>query len=74
MSNTNSKGRELTACQQRWLEHLKAWQAQETLGLKAYAEQHGLSVSALYTAKRHFKREGIVVAVERLIYEQRQAA
>ena len=73
MSSNDPKGRELTACQRRWLAHLQAWQAQGELGLKAYAQRHGLSVSALYTAKRFFKQHGIWQGREVSSTRRRQA-
>ncbi|NIV34830.1 MAG: hypothetical protein GWN58_36845 [Anaerolineae bacterium] len=47
----------LTECQQRWLDHIRA---AERAGhpLKAYALEHGLSVSALYAWKAKLKRRG----------------
>ena len=44
-----------TPRQRFWLEHLEACEAQGT-SLKAYALAHGLSASALYTAKSALKR------------------
>lgn len=49
----------LTACQQRWLGHIRAAQrAGHTL--KAYAAEHGLSLSALYGWKAELKRRGLL--------------
>ena len=59
MSEDSAASSPLTPCQRQWLEHLETWQAQEELSLKEYARTRGLSVSALYTAKRWFKSRGI---------------
>jgi hypothetical protein len=54
MSNESS----LTPRQQFWLEHLRRC---TELGqpLSAYAAEHGLSLGALYEAKRHLRRRGL---------------
>ena len=49
--------RRLTPCQQGWLAHLEAWRVRGG-ALKAYAIEHGLSVSGLYTARRELTRRG----------------
>ena len=48
-----------SARQQFWLEHLRAWQAQDT-SLRAYAAAKGLSSSSLYRARRKLKRRGLL--------------
>ena len=48
-----------TPRQHFWLEHLRACREQG-LSLKAYAQAHDLSVSALYTANSALKRRGFV--------------
>ena len=47
----------ITRCQQRWLEHLRACEAQGC-SLKHYALEHGLSAQAAYVAKSALKRRG----------------
>ncbi len=49
-------GRPLTERQQFWQEHLRRCEAQG-LKLKAYALSHGLSVAAMYAAKRDIGRK-----------------
>ena len=48
-----------SARQQFWLDHLRAWQAQDT-SLRAYAAANGLSSSSLYRAHRRLKRRGLL--------------
>jgi hypothetical protein len=48
----------LTARQREWLSHLEAWRAQGGT-LKAYALAHGLSLGALYRARRVLERRGM---------------
>ena len=45
----------LTERQRFWLEHLRAC---GTGSLKAYADEHGLEIGALYEAKSRLKRKG----------------
>jgi hypothetical protein len=48
---------ELTERQQFWLEHLRACtNANQTT--KDYAQAHGLSVKAMYTARKHLAQRG----------------
>ena len=47
------------ARQQFWLDHLRAWQAQDT-SLRAYAAANGLASSSLYRAHRRLKRRGLL--------------
>lgn len=49
-------GRPLTERQQFWQEHLRRCEAQG-MKLKAYALSHGLSVAAMYAAKRDIGRK-----------------
>ncbi len=42
-----------------WLDHLRACREQRQT-LKAYAQEHGLSVSALYNAHSTLKRRGVL--------------
>ena len=42
-----------------WLDHLRTARRQGQT-LKAYAQAHGLSVSALYTARSTLKRRGVL--------------
>ena len=42
-----------------WLDHLRACREQRQT-LKAYAQEHGLSVSALYSAHSTLKRRGVL--------------
>ena len=44
---------------QFWLDHLRACREQRQT-LKAYAQEHGLSVSALYSAHSTLKRRGVL--------------
>ena len=48
-----------SARQQFWLDHLRAWQAQD-MSLRAYAAANGLSSSSLYRAHRRLKRRGLL--------------
>jgi hypothetical protein len=62
----------LTERQQFWLEHLRACGSRS---LKAYAEEHGLSVSGLYEAKSRLTRKGLLGPVpKRFVRVQREAA
>jgi len=56
MSQSGSRST-LTPGQQRWLEHLRAWELQGC-SLKQYARERGLSVDAAYVAKSELKRRG----------------
>jgi hypothetical protein len=49
---------ELTERQQFWLEHLRAC-AKANQTTKDYAQAHGLSVRAMYTARKHLAQRGI---------------
>jgi hypothetical protein len=49
----------LTERQRFWLEHLRACGSGS---LKAYAEEHGLEIGALYEAKSRLKRKGMLEA------------
>ena len=59
MSEGRSTSGALTRRQRFWLEHLDACREQR-MSLKAYAQEHGLSISALYAAKASLKRRGAV--------------
>ncbi|MDO8864213.1 hypothetical protein Q6D67_21280 [Haliea sp. E1-2-M8] len=48
---------ELTERQQFWLEHLRAC-AKANQTTKDYAQAHGLSVKAMYTARKHLAQRG----------------
>ena len=48
----------LTARQREWLTHLQAWREQGG-SLKAYAGTHGLSLSALYSARQLLRQRGV---------------
>ena len=54
-----SAGTGLTEREQFWLNHLRACRRQGQT-VKAYAKAHGLSVSALYTARSALKRRGVL--------------
>jgi len=58
MSDEASVRKSLTVRQREWLSHLEAWRAQGGT-LKAYASEHGLSLSALYSVRRLLERRGI---------------
>ena len=61
----------LTDRQQFWLEHLRACGSRS---LKAYAAEHGLSISALYEAKSRLKRKGSLAQTPaRFVRVQRDA-
>ena len=47
----------LTAAQRVWLEHLKRCEAQRCSSA-AYAREHGLSVTALYSARKELTQRG----------------
>ena len=57
MSEGRSTSDGLTRRQQFWLAHLEACREQR-MSLKAYAQEHRLSISALYAAKASLKRRG----------------
>ncbi len=61
MEKRAALGAARTARQRFWLEHLKACREQG-LSLKAYARNHNLSVSALYTANSALKRRATSIA------------
>lgn len=48
----------LTARQQFWVEHLRAWAARGQ-ALSAYATAEGLSLGALYEVKSRLRRRGL---------------
>lgn len=52
-----------TECQREWLEHVKACRARG-LSLKAYAEQHGLSLQRFYHWHRRLKVLGFIDSVQ----------
>ena len=52
-----------SARQQFWLDHLRAWQTQDT-SLRAYAAANGLSSSSLYRAHRRLERRGLLSGSE----------
>jgi hypothetical protein len=58
MPTGTSTNRALTTRQREWLSHLEAWREQGG-SLKAYALAHGLSQSALYSARRVLTQRGI---------------
>lgn len=61
----------LTERQRFWLEHLRACGSRS---LKGYAEEHGLSISALYETKSRLKRKGLLgAAPTRFVRVQRDA-
>ncbi len=57
MEASNESPVTLTARQRFWLEHLKACD-NGSVSLRAYAQNHGLSAPALYTARRDLRRRG----------------
>ncbi len=61
MEKQAALGAARTPRQRFWLEHLKACREQG-LSLKAYARNHNLSVSALYTANSALKRRATSIA------------
>ena len=61
MEKRSALGTARTPRQRFWLEHLKACREQG-LSLKAYARNHNLSVSALYTANSALKRRATSIA------------
>ena len=59
MAQANSRSGARRAREQFWLDHLRA--ARQTgQTLKAYAQTHGLSVSALYTAHSTLRGRGVL--------------
>ena len=52
---------ELTERQRHWLRHIQAAERRDE-PLTIYAEEHGLSVSSLYEAKRHLRKAGVIEA------------
>ena len=64
MAQANSRSAGLRPREQFWLDHLRTARKQGQT-LKAYAQAHGLSVSALYTAhNRQIANYGVDVRVE----------
>ncbi len=59
MAQTSSRSRSVRPRERFWLDHLRTAR-QQGLTLKAYAQAHGLSVSALYTARSTLKRRGVL--------------
>ena len=59
MAQATSQSVRLRPREQFWLDHLRAARRQGQT-LKAYAQSHGLSVSALYTARSTLKRRGVL--------------
>ena len=57
MAQATSRSVRLRPREQFWLDHLRA-DRQQRQTLKAYAQTHGLSLSALYTARSTLKRRG----------------
>jgi hypothetical protein len=49
----------LSACQQRWLEHLRTCEQRE-ISIQRYAAEQQLSPGAMYAAKRALKRCGVL--------------
>jgi hypothetical protein len=49
----------LSACQQRWLEHLRTCEQRE-ISIQRYAAEQQLSPGAMYAAKRALKRRGVL--------------
>ena len=59
MAKATSRSAGLRPRERFWLDHLRSARRQGQT-LKAYAQAHGLSVSALYTARSTLKRRGVV--------------
>ena len=59
MARGNSRSAGVRPREQFWLDHLRTAR-QQGQTLKAYAQAHGLSVSALYTARSTLKRRGVL--------------
>ena len=59
MAKATSRPTGLRPRERFWLDHLRSARRQGQT-LKAYAQAHGLSVSALYTARSTLKRRGVV--------------
>ena len=60
MAQAISRSAGLRPCERLWLDHLRTVR-QQGQTLKAYAHTHGLSVSALYTARSTLKRRGVLI-------------
>ncbi len=67
MAQANSRSCGVCPRERFWLDHL-AHGRQQGLTLKAYAQAHGLSVSALYTARSTLKRRGVLRTRSRRIF------
>ena len=59
MAQATSRSARPRPREQFWLDHLRAAR-QQGQTLKAYAQAHGLSVGALYTARSTLKRRGVL--------------
>ena len=59
MAQATSRPGALRPRERFWLDHLRAARRQGQT-LKAYAQTHGLSVSALYSARSTLKRRGVL--------------
>lgn len=62
--SASSASQTLTAGQRQWLGHLRACEAQGCSSA-AYAREHGLSVRALYTARKELTLRGVFNAGRR---------
>ena len=59
MAQATLRSADLRPRERFWLDHLRTAR-REGKTLKAYAQAHGLSVSALYTARSTLKRRGVL--------------
>ena len=59
MAQANSRSAGLRPRERFWLDHLRTARRQGQT-LKAHAQAHGLSVSALYTTRSTLKRRGVL--------------
>ena len=59
MAQATLRSADLRPRERFWLDHLRTARRQGQT-LKAYAQAHGLSVSALYTARSTLKRRGVL--------------
>jgi len=61
--DVRSADKPLTENQQTWLNHLRACEAQGCSSV-AYAREHGVSLPALYAARKELTHRGVFKAVE----------
>ena len=70
---SKSSGARLTARQQEWLNHIRAWRRSGGTA-RSYAEQNGLSAQAMYQAAKDLRKRGVLPAAGRQRQSQASVA